>query len=366
MTETPIIEMLENIGKTPVRFAMPGHKGRGSEAARYDITELPGADNLYAPEGAIARSEELCAREFGAVRAMMSVCGSTACVLAMIGYFPRHSKIIMARDFHLSAKNAIDIFGIEPVFVEVEMRLGALQQTAAAADFEKAIAENPDAAAVYLTYPNPYGICADVERIARAAHGAGMMVLADSAHGAHFGVSGLPKTAGELGADIWSVSFHKTLPALNQAAVLFCSENVDAARDSFEIKLCRAFSATGKPMLGICRGHQIITVAFGGTLHQDIGKELGVTHPNPWRHSLVIRPDTFLRGIFGAQHEVNSTHHQATLTTPPGFMVTAFAPDGVVEAMQAADGRPIYSVQFHPERLYRDDPAALEIFKLLI
>jgi len=228
MTRTPIIEMLENIGKTPIRFAMPGHKGRGGAA--HDITELPGADNLYSPEGAIARAEELCAQEFGAARAMMSVCGSTACVLAMMGYFPRGSKIIMARDFHLSAKNGIDIFGIKPVFVEVETALGALQQTVSAEAFEKAISEHPDAAAVYLTYPNPYGMCADVERIARAAHEAGMTVLVDSAHGAHFGVAGLPKTAGELGADIWSVSFHKTLPALNQAAVLFCSENADGER----------------------------------------------------------------------------------------------------------------------------------------
>ncbi|MDD3244025.1 MAG: gamma-glutamyl-gamma-aminobutyrate hydrolase family protein [Eubacteriales bacterium] len=144
------------------------------------------------------------------------------------------------------------------------------------------------------------------------------------------------------------------------------SEFIDQTRDAFEIALCRVFAQTGKPMLGICRGHQVITVAFGGTLHQDIGKELGVNHPNPCTHSLAIRPDSFLRPILGESHTVNSTHHQATLATPNGFMVTALAPDGVVEALQATDGRPIYGVQFHPERLYRDDPAALGIFELLL
>lgn len=143
------------------------------------------------------------------------------------------------------------------------------------------------------------------------------------------------------------------------------SLGIDARRDAFELALCHAFAEQGKPVLGICRGHQILAVAFGGTLYQDIGDELGIEHPSPGRHAVLTRPECRLRSFWGQRHMVNSTHHQAVRDVPYGFMVSALSETGIIEAMETTDGRPIFSVQFHPERLYQDDPDMLNIFRLL-
>lgn len=143
------------------------------------------------------------------------------------------------------------------------------------------------------------------------------------------------------------------------------SRSVDDARDAMEFSLTKAFCEQGKPVLGICRGMQAMAVALGGTLWQDIRSMTGMPHPAGEDHEIIVREGTFLSRFLPERALVNSTHHQAVRNLPPRFMAAAISPDGIVEAMQATDGRKHYAVQFHPERLFRWDPRMLGIFRML-
>lgn len=232
----PILKMLQSFQNKNIRFCMPGHKGKfafgGVGAfAGYDITELPGTDNLYCPQGCIAESEALAAKDHFAERAFYGVNGSSGCILAAFSYFRPGDKLIVARDLHVSAENAILMSGIVPVYVEVRQTVGEIPAAPASESFLQKMREHPDAKGVFFTYPNYYGKCLEAPKIARAAHAMGMLVVVDSAHGAHLPYSSLlPDSAGQIDADIWCASFHKTLPALNQSAVLFCSARADGDR----------------------------------------------------------------------------------------------------------------------------------------
>ena len=144
------------------------------------------------------------------------------------------------------------------------------------------------------------------------------------------------------------------------------SKSVDQARDCLEIACLNAFIHQGKPVLGICRGIQVMAAALGGTLWQDIEAQTGITHRFGERHSIIVREGSFLSKFLPEQVEVNSTHHQAVKALPPRFMVSAMAADGIIEAMEATDGRKLWAVQFHPERLFQQDDRMVGIFKKLI
>lgn len=239
--ETPIGNMLKNGTKAAARFSMPGHKGK---LAQKDITEIPGADNLLSPKGCILESQQAVASVYGAAEAFFSVNGSTACVLAMMAYMGKGAKVIVSRDFHVSAANGLQLMGINPVYAPVCYHSGQIPQGPDKDKLAKLMDEHPDAKAVFVTSPNYYGMCGDLEEICQEAHRRNMLMLVDGAHGAHFPFSArLPKLAGEAGADIWSVSCHKTLPSFNQAAVLFCSHRVDGDR----LKECLNLFQTTSP-----------------------------------------------------------------------------------------------------------------------
>lgn len=219
---TPIADMLKTV--PAIRFCMPGHKGT---LRSDDITEIPGADNLLSPDGCIMESQELCAKQFGAAAAFYSTNGSTACALASLLMFKR--KVIIAADCHRSAISAVELSGAQVSYIPIELNAGAVMKPVSVEAVKEAISADSDAEAVFLTYPNYYGMCCDLSEIARITHEAGMKLIVDSAHGAHLGFCPcLPKSAGECGADIWFVSTHKTLRALNQTAILFCADSVDA------------------------------------------------------------------------------------------------------------------------------------------
>lgn len=132
----------------------------------------------------------------------------------------------------------------------------------------------------------------------------------------------------------------------------------DAARDAYEIELVRAFLGVGKPVLGVCRGCQILNVALGGTLHQDIGTQVATErvhrsqeayHHN--QHEVDLAPDGILAGIHPGttRARVNSIHHQAVRDPAPGVVVEArSSDDGVVEGI-SLPGRWAVGVQWHPE-----------------
>lgn len=127
----------------------------------------------------------------------------------------------------------------------------------------------------------------------------------------------------------------------------FYHEEVNGTKDHYDwldeldFAYIDAFHKEGKPILGICRGHQIINVFFGGTLYQDMPKHWAV------RHDVNIPKDSYIRKIYDVDVlNVNSYHHQAVKDIAPGFIVEAKSTDGYVEAMRYKN---IYTVQWHPE-----------------
>lgn len=145
----------------------------------------------------------------------------------------------------------------------------------------------------------------------------------------------------------------------------------DAVRDAYEIALCKGALARGLPVLGICRGIQLVNVALGGTLWQDIGTQVdGALVHRDWEHydetghEITLAPGSWIARCYdGAERlAVNSIHHQAIRELAPGLRATAWAPDGIVEAAEAADPAvPLFTVQWHPEWLedehVRSEPA---------
>ncbi len=123
---------------------------------------------------------------------------------------------------------------------------------------------------------------------------------------------------------------------------------VDAARDEYELALTRTAMARGLPILAVCRGIQMLNVAAGGTLVQDLPSEepAALPHkasgaPDSLAHDVIVTPDTVLARMLGSAVDasthrvaVNSRHHQAVRDVAPGFQITAVAPDGVVEAIE--------------------------------
>ena len=201
-------------------FSMPGHKGDTGffcgKMLKFDITELPGADNLLNPKGAIVKSERLHAEFIDAGAAYYTTGGSTAGTLAMLSLF-RGRKVIFPRGVHLSAANAISMFDINPVFLSSPPC--DYPSVVHPEDLKNALRQHRDASAVFIVYPNYFGFCCDLETIVQIAHKAGVPVIADAAHSAHFAYSPLlPLAPSHAGVDIWTESAHKTLPAMNQCA----------------------------------------------------------------------------------------------------------------------------------------------------
>ena len=134
--------------------------------------------------------------------------------------------------------------------------------------------------------------------------------------------------------------------------------NVDSIRDIYDIMLIRKAHELNMPMLGICRGEQLINVAFGGTLYQDIP----VQHPDTTinhkqtepgvvaTHLVQFVPGSIMEGIVGQSELMTNTfHHQAVKDVAPGFRISAWSTDSIPEAIESTTGLPIWGTQFHPE-----------------
>jgi putative glutamine amidotransferase len=131
-------------------------------------------------------------------------------------------------------------------------------------------------------------------------------------------------------------------------------EETDQARDAVELALYRAARARGLPVLAICRGIQLVNVAEGGTLYQDLTSDRPspINHVDPkGRHAVRVEPGTLLHRTVGDPASVNSRHHQAVKTLAPSLRAVAWAEEGVIEGVELVDsGAPwLLAVQWHPE-----------------
>lgn len=153
-----------------------------------------------------------------------------------------------------------------------------------------------------------------------------------------------------------------------QARIPACGEP-NLLRDAAEPLLLRAFLAADKPVLGICRGIQVMNAALGGDLYQDIKPFEHLPHNGHWAkvHTVTVRRGTLLSRILGQDTVlVNSQHHQAVDRVAPGFTLAALSEDGIVEAIEKPDARFCLGVQWHPEWLSDADPAMQGLFDAFV
>jgi len=153
----------------------------------------------------------------------------------------------------------------------------------------------------------------------------------------------------------------------------------DPARDATELTLLRWAMADRKPVLGVCRGIQVINVAAGGTLYQDLTAQRpeGIKHDyfppaegctrNSLTHKVRVERNSRLGRIIASDEaSVNSMHHQGIKALAPGLMPTAFAPDGLIEGVEGANGQFLLGVQWHPEELAESDPLMRRLFSTFV
>lgn len=256
--QAPIYDALVKLRKKRiVPFDVPGHKrGRGNpelvellgeKCVGIDVNSMKPLDNLGHPISIIRDAEELAADAFGSSHAFLMIGGTTSSVQTMIlSTCKAGDKIILPRNVHKSAINALVLCGAIPIYIEmsVDPKIGialGLKNDRVA----KAIKDHPDAKAILINNPTYYGICSDLKGLTEMAHEAGMMVLVDEAHGAHLHFTDkLPISAMDAGADMAAVSMHKSGGSLTQSSLLLIGEQMNPEYVRQIINLTQSTSAS--------------------------------------------------------------------------------------------------------------------------
>lgn len=208
------------------RFHMPGHKGRGdgilAPVFLWDITEVDGADSLFEASGALLELERELAKAYGSARTLLSTGGSTLCIQAMLALACKPGgSVIMGRGAHRAAVNAAALLDLRAVWVYPDDSAGEwFSGRYAPCDVRRALDEHQDAAAVYITSPDYFGVMSDIPALARLCRERGKALLVDNAHGAHLRfLPGSPHPMAQ-GAAMCSDSLHKSLCAMTGGAAL--------------------------------------------------------------------------------------------------------------------------------------------------
>ena len=256
--QAPIYEALVKLRKKRiVPFDVPGHKrGRGNpelvellgeKCVGIDVNSMKPLDNLGHPISIIRDAEELAADAFGSSHAFLMIGGTTSSVQTMIlSTCKAGDKIILPRNVHKSAINALVLCGAIPIYIEmsVDPKIGialGLENDRVT----QAIKDHPDAKAILINNPTYYGICSDLKGLTEMAHEAGMMVLVDEAHGAHLHFTDkLPLSAMDAGADMAAVSMHKSGGSLTQSSILLIGEQMNPEYVRQIINLTQSTSAS--------------------------------------------------------------------------------------------------------------------------
>ncbi|MFP5527958.1 aminotransferase class I/II-fold pyridoxal phosphate-dependent enzyme [Peptococcus simiae] len=238
----PILEALEELKvNRVVPFDVPGHKrGRGNpeltaflgeKCVSVDVNSMKPLDFLCHPVSVIKEAEDLAAEAFQAAQAFLMVGGTTSSVQAMVlSALAPGDSIILPRNVHKSVINALMLVDAKPIYInpQTHARLG-ISLGMQVEDVRAAIAAHPEAKAVLVNNPTYYGICSNLAAIVDLAHQAGMLVLADEAHGTHFYFGeDMPLAAMPAGADMAAISMHKSGGSLTQSSLLLTGPAVNA------------------------------------------------------------------------------------------------------------------------------------------
>lgn len=220
------LQKLENSDEYPLH--MPGHKrnyGCDFIGNPYgiDITEIEGYDNLYEAEGILRDAMRRAAQVCGAEETFFLVNGSTVGILSAItGVTKPGDRILAARNCHKSVFHAMELRQLQAVYLHPQyIEEWDMPGSIRAEEVCQLLTEYPDCKAVVITSPTYEGIVSPIKEIAEIAHGAGIPLIVDEAHGAHFPHDDrFPESAIHAGADVVIQSMHKTLPSFTQTALL--------------------------------------------------------------------------------------------------------------------------------------------------
>ncbi len=213
-------------------FHMPGHKRTGDmgfpDPFTVDITEIDGFDNLHHPEGILQSSMDWAAQVYGADQTYYLVNGSSSGILsAVCGAVPRGGRILVSRNGHKSVYHGICLNQLKASYVYPQEIDGlGIQGGVLPSDVDMMLKRYMDTQAVLIVSPTYDGVVSDIKGIAEVVHGAGLPLIVDEAHGAHFRFGEMfPVSALDLGADVVIQSVHKTMPSLTQTALLHIRNN---------------------------------------------------------------------------------------------------------------------------------------------
>lgn len=256
----PICDFVEKYAESDtLRFHMPGHKGRGDEMDRHDITEIAGADSLFEADGIISDSETAASRIFSA-KTFYSTEGSSLSIRAMLYLAMLYAKengkkpkILAARNVHKSFVSAVSLLDIDVEWIYPEGSESYLSSPVCPEVLDKLLSSRDEKpTALYITSPDYLGVCSDVIGLSEVCHKHGLLLLVDNAHGAYLRFLEDDLHPITLGADVVCDSAHKTLPVLTGGAYLHISKN---APDSFSERAKAAmalFASTSPSYLTLC------------------------------------------------------------------------------------------------------------------
>ena len=248
MCKTPIADFVRRYAElSPVRLHMPGHKGLKTLGFEpFDITEIDGADDLFAPNGIILKSEQNAGRLF-ACPTYYSAGGSTLCIQTMLYLLQQYAVqrgekpyILAGRNAHKAFINAAALLGIDVGWIYPKHATYHSCPLTAAEVEEKIKEKRPTA--LYITSPDYLGNVTNIEEIAAVCHKHGVLLAVDNAHGAYLAFLEKSKHPIALGADICCDSAHKTLPVITGGAYLHMAKS---APPLFFEKVKTAFSLFG-------------------------------------------------------------------------------------------------------------------------
>ncbi len=253
---TPICDFVRRYAaEKPARLHMPGHKGSGDLGELRDITEIDGADDLFAPHGIIAESEENASRLFGA-RTLYSAGGSTLCIQAMLyltalaatanGKTP---TVLAGRNAHKAFVHAAALLHIAVRWIYPDKAQPYYSGRITAADVKAALCADTPPTAVYITTPDYLGNTADVAAIAAVCRASGVPLLVDNAHGAYLKFLPQSRHPLDLGADMCCDSAHKTLPVLTGGAYLHIADSAPTVFHERAIEAMALFGSSSPSYL---------------------------------------------------------------------------------------------------------------------